>query len=338
MGLFRPNIEKMDKAGDTEGLLKCLQHRNSDVKIEAFKALTKKISDKRIHDELWKMMDDKDSDVVTTAVLTFYDLGENVEFSKLSDIMQVATKNQKIQVLEIIEEKCKPGNTEISAVLIQALNDRDIIVAKHAIKTIGKLKNTHAISYLAHRLNEKSYNLRMMVVEALQSIGGDQVVDALISALMDSNHEVRNTAENALKRIGTDKALKALNDSSFLVILKGMSDMETVRIETIQHIRNLKIAEALGLLHKACFDKFKDVRIEALRAISAFGNKESLPSIEALLQDKFFDVRLEAVKALENFPYPETLELLEKVFEDANSSVKNEAKLTYDLLKKKIKS
>ncbi len=336
MGLFMPNIEKLEKSGDIDGLLKCLKHRNSDVKIEAFKALAKRISDKRIRDELRKVMDETDTEVVVTAVLTFFNLGEDVKFEKLYDIMNNATKRQKIEALKIIEEKCAPGTKEITSVLVKAITDTNLIVVKQAIVTIGKLKNSLTIGYLAQRLNEQSYTIRLLAVDALSSIGGDQVVDALIGGLLDSNHIVRNHATSALMKIGTEKALKALNDTTFLAIIKGMGDMETVRIETIEHIAKQKIVEALGLLHKACSDKYKGVRIEALKAVAVFASKDSLHSVIPMLSDKFYDVRLEAVKALGNIPCQESLDALEKVLDDKNFSVKHEAKIAYDSIKKKI--
>ncbi len=337
MGLFRPNIQKFEKTGDIENLLKCLKHRDSDVKIEAFKALSKKMSDKKIHNELRQMLNDTDSDVVATAVLTFYEMGEQVSFDKLDELMKVASKKQKIQVLKIIEEKCTPGMTGFSSLLIQAVNDKNLLIVEQAIKAIKKLKDSHTIGYIGQKLNEKSQNIRLLVIDALSTIGGDQVIDYLIIGIMDSNYAVRYNAENALRIIGSDKALKALNDKSFIGIRKGMEGMETERIDTIQHIGKQKITEALGLLHKACYDKYKDVRMESLKALASLAKNESIPFIAALLEDRFYDVRFEAVKALEKFSSLEALTALEKVLDDQNSSVKHEAKIAYDLIKKNIK-
>jgi len=39
MGFFKPNIKKMEKNGDIDGLLEALKHKNKDVRVGAAGAL-----------------------------------------------------------------------------------------------------------------------------------------------------------------------------------------------------------------------------------------------------------------------------------------------------------
>ena len=336
--LFKPNVEKIDKENNIQGLIKCLKHWSSDTRYDAFNALAKRINDYDVAKALRDLINDSDPRVKASAILTFAQAGEEEMFDNIRTILLDGSTRDKIEALRIISVHGATNNPSILNMVVLALNDGKIAIRTRALKAMGHIKNRHFIPYLTQSLHDMKQQVRMEAVKALGMMGGEDVVDALISALMDSNQEVIRTAKAALTAIGTSKALKAIKDEPFMLLMKGMSGPLETRIETVRHIAKTLKKEGLPLLHKACNDKYKELRLEALKALEVFQDQSSVQVIANLLQDKFSDVRQEAVNALAKIPVKASIEALQKTIESEKShSILEAAKTTAEEIKKMLK-
>src|SRR5208337_1174204 len=183
---------------------------------------------------------------------------------------------------------------------------------------------------------EKHRDLRVRAAKALYDVGGNDSVDYLIGLLADRDLVVQATARSFLESIEDERAQKALHDSQFTQLIKGMNDKEPVRRETAREIGNAAIKEGLPLLHRACEDKFREVRIEALKAIAAFKNPSSIHFVAKLLNDRFLDVRLEAIKTLAQIGDLYAVKALEHAAEDRNKQVRMSAQRAIDRMKRSL--
>jgi HEAT repeat protein len=154
--------------------------------------------------------------------------------------------------------------------------------------------------------------------------------------LTDSNPEVRKSAEESLKKVGTDKALGALRDAPFMLIVKNMNESVSKRLTTVINIGKQKKEFGLPLLHKACYDEYKNIRIEAIKSIALLRDESSLSTLIELLSDKYYDVRIESIKTLTRYNSMIALNALKQARNDPNTNVKLEAKRAYAALSSRM--
>ena len=129
-----------------------------------------------------------------------------------------------------------------------------------AIRTIGEMEIETMAFNLLDFTNHPVARFRLETVIALGRIKTDLGTDMLIGALTDSNLEVRRNAETALKFIGTDKALGALRDAPFMLMVKSMNESVSKRLTAVINIGKQKREYGVQLLHKACYDEYKNIR------------------------------------------------------------------------------
>jgi HEAT repeat protein len=337
MGIFGQNIEKMIDSNDTDGLLKLIEHKKPNIRLKAFLALAKNKNEEVLL-KLRKLLSDPDPRVKTIATLKFGEFGDKSVFENFRSIILSGNQREKIEALRILSARGKTDEPQISNILFLALKDKRMLVMIEAIRTMGAIKDRHSVKHLVDILDSKNYNIRLIATRALGEIGGDLVVDPLISSLVDNNVEVRRAARDALKRIGTDKAVNALNDATLNLLVKRMTEGESVRRESVKSIGQMKLKEGAPLLKKACSDEYKNIRLEAVRSIGLIRDKSSVETVVKLLDDPYFDVRLEAVRTLEKIFHPLALKGIEKAMNDKNTNVREEAKRSYYSLKTRLEN
>jgi len=327
MGFFTPNIRKLEKEKNIPELLKCLDHKKAQVRYSAFVALAGAVDlNGEIVNRLRKMLHDPDPWVQTIAVLKFAELGDSSIIDNLMDIITKGSENARIELLKIITGRGVTNNITIMQVIMNALDDKKEIVRRLAITAAGATGNVRLMPYVAERLYEKHYDLRVHAAKALYEIDRKESVDYLIGLLADRAPEAREAARSYLETIDDENARKALHDTQFIQLIKGMNDKEPVRRETARKIGDSAIREGLPLLHRACKDKYMGVRIEALKSIAVFRNQSSIDPVAKLLDDKFHDVRFEAVLTLEQINGPRALKEIERATKDRNRQVSETAR------------
>jgi HEAT repeat protein len=326
MGLFTPNLRRLEKADDIPGLLKCLSHRKAEVRYSAFVALAgMKDPGDEIMDRMRDMVRDPDPWVKTIAILKFAELGDASISDNLMEIIVEGSRNAKLELLKIITWRGAADDRDIMEVIINALADRQEIVRRQAIIAAGATGNRSLLPHLAENLHEKHHDLRVQVARALYNIGGNESIDYLIGLLADNDPEVAAEARSCLSFFKIEYVQKVLHDSGFIQLIKGMNGREPARRETALKIGEEGIREGLPLLHRACGDRYKSVRIGALKSMAAFGNPSSIEFAAKLLHDRYHDVRLEAVNALGQIADPRSLEAIKAALTDKTAMVREAA-------------
>lgn len=161
MGLFKPNIKKMIRKKDVEGLIDVLRnHKDLGVREEAAHALG--------------------------------DLGDVKSLIQMMEMPELLL-NLASQLVEIGESALEP--------LINALNDGNYFVRGGAATALGLMHNKRAVKPLIDALKHESSGLRIPAAIALGEIGDKSAVAALEQAARDKNFDVRKVAEQALQKI-----------------------------------------------------------------------------------------------------------------------------------------
>ncbi|PKL40849.1 MAG: hypothetical protein CVV44_04375 [Spirochaetae bacterium HGW-Spirochaetae-1] len=339
LGLFTPDIERLKRNKDIKELIKCLKHTRPEIRSRAFAALSPFSQNAEVVEELKQLINDPDSRVRTLALLKFAQIGDENIISGLRTIIVNGTPNEKIELLRILADKKEnlANSSEIiSRILVQALNDKKMMVQFESMRTIGKMKLTHAIPYIVEKLSDTHFKIRKEAVKALGMIGTDDTVDHIIGTLMDNNNDVRNAALEALKMVESDRAKEALGDAPFMILAKKMSQSSAQRQETIRSIGKNKMTFGLPLLKRALSDEFKSVRIEAITSIGSLRDRSCIEDVGKMLDDKYWDVRMEAVLSLEKLVDASSLPFLERAMKDKNSNVKKQADKSFNTLRYRL--
>jgi len=203
-GLFKPNVEKMEKIRDIDGLIKALGYNNYDIQNRASEALGR-VGEAAIDPLIHALM--------TEGFL----VNEGFDF--------------RWRAAEAL------GNTRHAKAvepLIQALTDRDEEVRKHTVKALGRIRDAKAIQPLVQAMRDESCSVRSEAAEALDELSwkpksdeeqvhyliaraawgkliilGEPAIDPLIQILTDKNSSIREAAEVVVEKIKANIAGKS---------------------------------------------------------------------------------------------------------------------------------
>ncbi len=334
---IKPNIEKIKNAGQIDRLTQLLNHRKAQIREAAVIALYEIAgTNVDVIESMRVLLLDKDTKVRHRAALIFARMGDAGVIDNLNEIVSHGTVNEQIEVLRLLPHYYSKENENITRILALALKDKKPSVQVEAIRSIGEMEIETMAFYLLEFANHSVAKFRLETVIALGRIKNPMGVDVLIGALTDSSPEVRKIAEESLKKVGTDKALGSLKDAPFMLMVKNMNESVSKRLTTVVNIGKQKKEFGLPLLHKACYDDYKNIRIESLKSIAILKDNSSLPTLIELLQDKYYDVRIETIKALSRFNSTIALGALKSARNDLNTNVKLEAKRAYAALSSRM--
>lgn len=198
------------------------------------------------------------------------------------------------------------------------LENKDIVVKREAVRTLGKTKSEIALDHLAPALGDEDYSVRIEAVKALSVIGSDKAVEILTYALEDRNRAVRLEATDALVKIGSKKALDVL------VLALGAKD-DFVRFGAIGALGRANPREAADALIKAFQEENKLVRLGAAEALGQMGSERAVEPFLAALYDEDEFVRWMATKALGKIRSDKTSERFTDILGDKSHYVRREA-------------
>lgn len=334
---FKPDIEKIKKDGKIDRLIPLLKHRNAGVREEALIAIFELSKyDPAVLDQFRFMLNDKKFDVRLRAGLLYGRLGDQGALDNMLEIIAHGSIDDQIEVLRILPHYYTKEHVNVTQILALALKDKKNSVQIEAIKTIGEM----SIETMAFNLLDFVYNpvtrFRFETVISLGKVKNPLGIDALKGALTDSSLEVRKAAEDALKMIGTEEAIASLKDAPFMFMVKNMNESVSKRLTTVINIGKQKKEIGLPLLHKCCYDEYKNIRLEAIKSIPMLRNHSSLNVLIEMLSDQYYDVRIEAIKSLSRYNTPVALNAIKNATNDPNTNVRLEAKKAYASLSHRV--
>jgi len=238
VGIFKPDVNKMEKRKDVEGLIKALKHRDKNVQKNAIEALGD-IGDTRSVKPLIEVLRDEDGKVRKEATMALEKI--RAPFIKaLKDGDVFIRMNMAESIVKIGELAVEP--------LIQALKDENVNVQIKAVESLGKIGDKRAVGPLISLLENK--DIGGEAAKALGKIGDKRAVEPLIQALRHGRFP--EMAAEALGEIGDLRAAEAVI---------GWLFMECLDMTSIKHKSRLNPFEgALGNL----FGDYKDLIIKAL--------------------------------------------------------------------------
>jgi len=334
---FKPNVQKIVAANDTEKLLSLLKHRSMQVRIDSMLALFKLFeNDEESRNRMRFLLSDKNPRVKNRAAMQFARYGDTDVIDILFEIISSGPLGEQIEVLRLLPHFYSWENDKITQILALALRDKKLTVQSEAIKSIGEMKIETMAFYLLDFVNHPSVRVRHDAVVALGRTKNPIATDELIGSLTDSSPEVRKAAEAALRQIGTEKAVGSLKDAPFMLMVKTMNESVAKRLLTVVNIGKQKKEIGVPLLHKACHDEYKNIRIEAIKSIGFIRHSSSLNVLIEMLNDSYYDVRIEAIKTLVRYNSVTALNAIKQAMSDPNTNVKNEAKRGYAKLKTRL--
>lgn len=326
MAIFGPDIKRLDKENNINELAKCLESKKPSIRYRAFVALSGKENLPAENlSKLRGLSHDPDPWVKTIATLKFAGMGDKSVSGSLLEIIKNGSPQERMDLLLVIAGKGSSEDETIIQVIMNGMNDKKETVRLQAIRSAGMTKSIHLVPNLGDRLHAKHHKERLLAAEALFDIGGEESIDYLVGLLADNHPEVYAAARGHLEKFDNEYVKKALNDASFMQLVKSMNGKEPVREKTAQMIGAERIREGLPLLHRACRDKYKGVRIQALKSIALFRNPSSADVVERLLSDRFYDVRIEALNTLEKIGGAKMKKMVESALTDKNIFVRQRA-------------
>jgi HEAT repeat protein len=337
-GLFKPDVEKLERNKDVDGLIKALGYtKDSQVGYDAAKALGKMgIS---AVDPLIAALRDSEWVVRRNAAKALGAIGD----SKAVDPLVTALKDSHDSVrLEAAEALGAIGDPRASWPLMAALKDSNKYMRKTAILALGKIKDPRSVeSLIAVALKNPDIDMRNWAGEALGKMGAPPV-DSLISALRDSNYEVRGNAAETLDKIKwtcNNFELSALYWIAKLDFDKcvaiGAPAVKPLIAELMDSNGKLRVEakDALGRIGAPAVDPLiivlKDSddlgRLFAARALGVIRNPRALNPLIVALTDSNDRVREDAARALSAIGDSKAVDPLIAALKDSNSSVRRNA-------------
>jgi HEAT repeat protein len=202
MPLFGPNVYKMFKKQDVDGLIKALQHQSRSVREEAIPYLAL-LGDKRAVEPLAALVNDPDEyeSLRLWATLARGDLGDQ---RVVESVIEALNHNDE-DVRECAAEALgKLGDQRAVEPLIAVLNDEEETESVHreAAHTLGKLGDKRAIIPIIATLNDDIPVVRENAAFLLGELGDKCAVEPLTTVLKNDDEEtVRRAATIALQKL-----------------------------------------------------------------------------------------------------------------------------------------
>lgn len=295
----RPDIEKMERNSDVEGLIKALNCKDCITRKEAVVAL-KKIADKRalfplIHALKYEKWHDK------YAVMASVRENAAEALGLLRDRRAVEPLIGALKTDEDEDVRWKSawalgniGDKNAVKPLIYALSDERWSVRRFAVSALGKIGDRKSVGSLISALNDEDWHVRKYAALALGKTGDERAIKPLVNALSDPDSDVRWKAIIALgkmKNTAVEPLIEAFN-----------SDDWRIRGRTAEALGNIGDLRAMELLINALTGKNKDrnkyVRGRAAEALGKIGDERATEPLIAAMEDHYIYVRIKAEEAL----------------------------------------
>lgn len=201
-GLSEPNVEKMEKKRDVEGLIEALKHKDSSVRYSVAVALSR--IGKPAFEPLIQALKDRNPCIRLGAAVA---LGKIGDVRAVEPLIQSLKDEDKFVRVRVAWALGRIGDTKAVKPLIQTLEDEEIDVQKRAVEALGWIGEATAAKPLVQKL--RNWCLEEITVEALGKIG-KPAIEPLIQALKDEDPYFRMTVAETLGEIGDERAIEPL--------------------------------------------------------------------------------------------------------------------------------
>ena len=209
MGLFGPNVNKLARKKDLQGLMKCLTEGDSDLSHDAAEAIGN--MGQIGYEPLIRTLDHSNNEVRMAALYGLEALGDSRAISHIIDCMGADDDGVRLRASGTLSR----WSDDAIDPLIKCVNDQNKHVRDGAVSALGFLKNKKAVPTLLKALDDKDWGWHNSIILSLGYIGDNRAVPALIKAL--ENIDTRENAASALENIGDSRAIeplkKALRDN-----------------------------------------------------------------------------------------------------------------------------
>ncbi|MBI3563604.1 MAG: HEAT repeat domain-containing protein [Elusimicrobia bacterium] len=271
----------------------------------------------------YKRGNPRESAAITDALGAAGDPRATVELSSGWDYLRTLTMQMgelpaHLQVLraKILEALSRCGGEQASAILVEAVNDKDPRVVEEAVRGLGRLQVKDAVPAL-QQLAGQGGDMTQAVFEAFADIGDKRAVSTLEQGLANPDKFVEVEAAYALAKLG-DKKMAARLEAS----LKNDPGAEKVGILAAYYLA--KLDKSAGIAHLEALMNKKDsgYAVLAADALGKCGNPRAvLPLTEAARADDS-SVRMSVARGLGLLGGARAVTALKKLAADANAGVR----------------
>lgn len=286
------------------------------------------LKDKKAVDALLLALDYKRgnprlSAAVTDALGAAGDPRASVELSSGWDYLRTLTMQMgelpaHLQVLrgKVLEALSRCGGGQASAILIEAVNDKDPRVVEEAVRGLGRLQVKDAVPAL-QQLAVQGGGMTQAVFEAFADIGDKRAVSTLEQGLANPDKFVEVEAAYALAKLGDKKMVARLESA-----LKNDPGAEKVGILAAYYLAKLDKTAGIGHLEALMDKKDSGYAVLAADALGKCGNPRAvLPLAEAAGADDS-SIRQSVARGLGLHGGPRAVAALRKLAADANAGVR----------------
>jgi len=203
MGLFKPNIRRMHKKIDVQGLIDALEHSDIKIRMDAIGALGE-IGDNQAVESLIKLLDSDEKYISATAIHALEKIGDRRAVKPLIAMLKSPSVLCRQAAASALG---KLGNLQTIQPLVELLDDdNDLYVWKEVADALDRLGWQPG----ADRIGMKFWIGKRQWKECIRI--GVVAIEPLLEVINNhpENKEFFNGAANALGKIGDDRAVEPL--------------------------------------------------------------------------------------------------------------------------------
>jgi len=258
--LFGPNIEKMERKRDIDGLIKALKHKG-------------------VHHEDYVLREKAEMALIRIGKPAVASLVQVLKDERGHSIRGAISESLKA-FSEWDIRKCavralgEIGDVSALEPLIEALDDEGSGVRAAAAQALGKMGDNRAVEPLIRALSKSSpeyWDLRLRAVEALGKIGDARAIIPLIMALKDNDSGVQDKAA---------ELLVDMKEQAIEPLIQHLSDGGKVA-EVLGRIGEPAVEPLLQILRDE--DKDTQLRRSAAKALGRVGDARAAEAVIDLL-------------------------------------------------------
>ncbi len=293
------------------GLLKLVEHSDSDVRSSAVYALGK-IGTKVAISGLLKLVEHSNSEVRWMAADALGKIGSEAAIPGLLKLVEHSNCDVRRRVADALG---KIGSDVAIPGLLKLVEDSDFYVRRRVANALGKIGSEVVIPGLIKLVQDLNYDVRNIAAIALGEMGYEEVISELLELVETSNSTLRWMAADALCTIGSKIAI------SGLIKLVEHSD-SNVRLMATYALCKIDYEAVIPGLIKLVEHSESYVRSSVAYTLGEIGSKMAISGLIKLVEDSDSDVRWMAIYALYQIDYDAAISEWLKLLEDSNSDVR----------------
>lgn len=296
-------------------LIRALSDQHPDVRSGAAEVLGL-LSDYRALSPLLRSLNDSEERVRWEAITALGRMKAEPAIEPLINILSYRETESRRRSVEALSNMGRHPMIEDS--LIQALEDRDVIVRQNAIRALGERRRVESI---VRMLEDEHAEVRLLAAETLDTIHW-----------WNPGTKRESIAYHIAKRNWDEPVLS--NPAAMEPLLRRLKDERAEkmndRVNAAMILGKIGDRRAIDPLNKLLGHEHANIREVAIMALGEIGDSRSLELILGVLRDKEANIRLAATTALGNFSDTRADEALFRILgeggpKDSNGDVRKAA-------------